>query len=96
MRYTTWLKKYEIAEKVWPEYVNFVAVLWVDASHAADSTDSGTIKSFTGGTVVGATKEYLKIAMEIFEDRSDRDVTTIPTTLILKVIPCFTIPMFSP
>lgn len=96
MRYPTWLKRYEHSSKHWPKYINFVGVLWKDAAHSEESANAGTIQSLIGGTVVEATKDHLKIAMEVFEDESDRDVTTVPASLILKVIPCFVTPLFKP
>ena len=84
--YATFRKKYAKIDH-WPEHVIVVSCLWEDAAHSEDHEDASTMFSFISGTVVEATPKHLKLAMEVFPDKSARDVTTIPSTLIRKIIP---------
>ena len=84
MTYGGWLKRYETGPQ-WPERLTLVGCLWEDAAHSEDSEESGTILSFISGVVVGADSKALKVAFEVFEDRSTRDVTTVPASLVRKV-----------
>ena len=93
MRYTTWLKRWEKKEQ-WPKYVTTVGILWRDAAHSEDKSNAGTMLSWIVGTVIEATSKEIKVAMEVFEDLSDRDVTAIPTSLVQKVFVLFYAPLF--
>ena len=83
-KYPTWLKWYRQGHE-WPEQMTIVAVRWRDATYAEEISNSGTILAMTVGIVVEATGDHLKIAAEVFEDKSVRDVTTIPAGMIERV-----------
>lgn len=86
MIYKTWLKRYEKGPK-WPERGAIVSVVWDDATYAQEIGDSGLARAATLGIVVEATSEYVKTAAEFFEDHSVRDVSTIPTGMIVSIHP---------
>jgi len=48
-------------------------------------SNSGTIVAMTVGVVVEATTDHVKLAAEVFEDKSVRDVTTIPAGMVERV-----------
>ena len=85
--YKTWLRRYERGAK-WPKRITIIGALWTDACHSSDGdTTAGTIKSFVTGAVIEDTKEHLKVAFELFDDQTVRDVTTIPSVLVKRVYP---------
>ena len=84
--YKQWLARYTKAGS-WPEVVDIVGVVWDDATYAQDVENSGLARACTFGVVVEATAEYLKIASEVFADRSVRDVSTIPAGMVVGIHP---------
>ena len=83
-KYQTWLKWFQRG-KPWPHRLIVVAVRWRDATRAEDLSDAATILAMTVGIVMEATPDHIKIAAEVFEDRSSRDITTIPAGMIERV-----------
>lgn len=84
--YKRWLTRY-LKTNGWPESVHIVGVVWDDATYAQDVENSGLARACTFGVVVEATSEFLKVASEVFADRSVRDVSTIPSGMIVEVHP---------
>ena len=86
MTYRTWLKRYEKLSH-WPEHAHIVSVAWDDATYAQEIEDSGLARAVTLGIVVEATPDYVKLASEFFTDASVRDVSTIPSGMIVEIRP---------
>ena len=82
--YQKWLRVYSKGP-VWPERMIVLAVRWRDASFAEEIQNSGTIIAMSLGVVVEATADHVKLASEVFEDKSVRDVTTIPSGMVERV-----------
>lgn len=82
--YARWLKSY-LRGPQWPEEGTLIGVLWCDATYAEDIENSGTAMALTFGIVVEATTDHIKIAAEIFEDKTVRDVSTIPAGMVRSV-----------
>lgn len=79
--YKVWIKSY-LKGPSWPEYANVVAIVWDDATYAAEVEQSGLARATTFGVVVEATVEYIKVAAEVFSDKTVRDVSTIPAGMV--------------
>ena len=84
MTYKTWLKRY-LKGPGWPTRGTIVTVVWDDATYAQDVENSGLARATSLGIVVEATADYIKVAAEFFADKSVRDVSTIPSGMIVGV-----------
>jgi len=82
--YPLWLKWYRQGEN-WPKRLIVAAIRWRDATYSEEMSNSGTIVAMTVGVVVEATTDHVKLAAEVFEDKSVRDVTTIPAGMVERV-----------
>jgi hypothetical protein len=86
-KYATWLKRFEKGAQ-WPAVTPIVGVLWGDATFhdGPAETAHGVIAALTVGVVVRADKNMVKVAHEVFEDESERGITTIPAGMIRGVV----------
>ena len=84
MTYKAWLRRHLRGSR-WPDRASIISVVWDDATYAQEVEDSGLARATTVGIVVEATPEYVKTASEFFADKSVRDVTTIPSGMIVGV-----------
>lgn len=83
-KYSKWLADYEAGPK-WPERMAVVGVLWEDATKCEEVADSGTLNAFTPGVLMRASKKEVVVAHEVFDDKSERDCTTIPRKMIKNI-----------
>lgn len=81
-----WLTRWKKAgSPVFPEYKHIKLVLWTDAAGSTDEHDITPVKTLVVGFLTDATEQYIKLAMEVFEDGSAREFLVIPSKMILSV-----------
>ena len=83
--YGKWLKAHLKGDQ-WPKRAAIVSVIWDDATYCEDMERSGLSRAATFGVVVEATKDHIKTAAEVFEDKTVRDITTIPAGMVQRVV----------
>ena len=81
-----WLTRWKKAgSPVFPESNHIKLVLWTDAAGSTDEDTITPVKTLVVGFLMEATTEYIKLAMEVFEDGSAREYLVIPSKMILNV-----------
>lgn len=83
--YKAWAKKAS-GNPMWPEAVVVVGVTWVDATKGEDMRQAGSILAFTPGVLMRVDENEVVVGHEVFEDRSERDVTTIPAGMVKSIV----------
>jgi len=67
-------------------HVKLILVKWRDATHLEDdSQEPGTMVVWTMGFQVHRNKNEVALCMELFEDGSKRNITTVPMGMVLNI-----------